>query len=143
MAYLRSALSAPLSLSSLQVFATVIGGLLMGYGARLAFGCNIGGSWPKRSLSNKRTGTSSVKDVASAKNCSCWRDSQGLFNKCCNCICCCFELGEANGSLGFIQIQVCVRANMAALLVATYLPRVHALPGSKSRHGKNIASISF
>ena len=42
LAYLRSALSAPFSLNRSQVLAAVIGGLLMGYGARLAFGCNIG-----------------------------------------------------------------------------------------------------
>ena len=42
LAYLRSALSAPFNLSRSQVVAAVAGGLLMGYGARLAFGCNIG-----------------------------------------------------------------------------------------------------
>ena len=42
LAWSRSALSAPFQLSRAQVFAAVIGGLLMGYGARLAFGCNIG-----------------------------------------------------------------------------------------------------
>ena len=42
LAWASSALRAPFRLSRPQVLAAVIGGLLMGYGARLAFGCNIG-----------------------------------------------------------------------------------------------------
>ncbi len=38
----RFALASPLRLPWRSVLAAVIGGLLMGYGARLAFGCNIG-----------------------------------------------------------------------------------------------------
>jgi hypothetical protein len=38
----RFAPSAPWRLPLRSILAAIIGGLLMGYGARLAFGCNIG-----------------------------------------------------------------------------------------------------